>query len=135
MMDCYRKLLGGKIHRATVTHADVDYEGSITIPPDLMAAAGIVAYESVHVWNVTNGKRFGTYAMTGDPETRDISVNGAAAHLTTPGDLIIIAYYKNIHEREISDHQPRLVFVDAQNRIRALRDELAGPQRVSLVDQ
>lgn len=133
-MNCFRKLLGGKIHRATVTHADVDYEGSITIPPPLMDAAGILAYESVHVWDVTNGNRFETYAITGKAGCGDISVNGAAAHLASPGDIIIIAYFMDVHASELSAHHPKLVFVDSRNQIKNLRDEIAGPQLASLVD-
>ena len=127
-MNAYRRILGGKIHRATVTHADVAYEGSITIPKDLMAASGLVEHEEVHVWDVTNGNRFMTYAIIGQPDTRDISVNGAAAHLVTPGDLIIIAYYKHIHEDELEGYEPKLVFVDENNMQKELRKEVPGPQ-------
>ncbi|MGR9091719.1 MAG: aspartate 1-decarboxylase [Gammaproteobacteria bacterium] len=130
-MDCYRKLLGGKIHRATVTHADVDYEGSITIPPELMSAAGLVIHESVHVWDVTNGNRFETYTIEGGEGSGDISVNGAAAHLVSLGDIIIIAYFKSVHESELQGYEPTVVFVDERNRMKTLRHEIAGPQRRS----
>ncbi len=133
-MDCYRKLLGGKIHRATVTHADVDYEGSITIPPELMSAAGLVAHESVHVWDITNGNRFETYTIEGREGTGDISVNGAATHLVSLGDIIIIAYFKSVHESEIRGYEPTVVFVDERNRMKTRRHEIAGPQRLQAVD-
>ena len=89
----FRKMLAAKIHRATVTAADVDYEGSITIPPELLQAAGIHPYESVHVWNLTRGTRLETYAINGLPGSSDICANGAAAHLIFPGDRVILACY------------------------------------------
>ncbi|HBE70907.1 MAG TPA: aspartate 1-decarboxylase, partial [Planctomycetaceae bacterium] len=89
----YRKLLRSKIHRATVTQADLDYEGSLTLPPKLMRAADVLAHESVHVWNVTRGTRLETYAIEGEEGSQDICANGAAAHLIRPGDIVIIATY------------------------------------------
>ena len=86
-----RKLLKSKIHGATVTHADLKYEGSITIAPELLKASDIAPYEAVQIWNVTNGNRFETYAIIGDSGSKDISVNGAAARLVQPGDKVIIA--------------------------------------------
>ncbi len=117
-----RRLLHAKIHRATITHADVNYEGSITIPPFLLAASGIAEFEAVSVWNVTNGNRFETYTIQGfDPnsaeEAASICVNGAAARLVTPGDLIIIACFTYLQEAQMSAHKPSVVFVDAKNRI------------------
>ena len=88
-----RKVLRSKIHRATVTHADLDYEGSVTIPPELLTASNIAEYEAVSVWNVTRGTRFETYAITGLPNSTDVCVNGAAAHLVEPGDTVIIACF------------------------------------------
>lgn len=126
-MDTYRKVLRSKIHRATVTHADVHYEGSITVPPDLMAAAGIAEYEAVNVWNVTSGTRFETYAILGEIDSRDICVNGAAAHLVTPGDLVIIACFQQLSEEALADYKPKLIFVDDGNRIISERSEVAGP--------
>lgn len=126
-----RKVLRSKIHRATVTHADLDYEGSVTIPPELLAASDIAEYEAVSVWNVTRGTRFETYAITGLPNSTDICVNGAAAHLVTPGDVVIIACFGWIPEHEINDHKPKLVFVDRNNRMQATRAEVAGPLRAS----
>lgn len=124
----YRKVLKSKIHRATVTHADLDYEGSITLPPHLMQLADIAEYESVCVWNVTNGSRLETYAIAGIEGADDICMNGAAAHLTHPGDLVIIACYQYLESDAVSDHRPNLVFVDEHNKVKELRDEVAGPQ-------
>jgi aspartate 1-decarboxylase len=122
-----RKMLLSKIHRATVTHADVDYEGSITLPPHLFEAAGIVSYQAVSVWNVTNGQRFETYAIRGLPGGA-IAINGAAAHLAGPGDIIIIAAFTYLPDEALPKHQPRLVFVDANNQIVDTRPEVPGPQ-------
>jgi len=126
-MKCYRKVLGAKIHRATVTKADLHYEGSITLPPELLKAANIHNYEHVHIWNITSGTRFETYAIAGLPSSTDVCVNGAAAHLANPGDLVIIANFIDIKEKNISEHKPRLIFVDEQNKITEQRDELPGP--------
>ena len=128
MIDSYRKVLRSKIHRATVTHADLHYEGSVTIPPELLEASGIMEYEAVSIWNVTNGSRFETYAITGLPGSRDICINGAAAHLTKPGDIVIIACFFDLHEKYVRDYKPKLVFVDSANRISQLRKEIPGPQ-------
>ncbi|MEL6894695.1 MAG: aspartate 1-decarboxylase [Planctomycetota bacterium] len=123
-----RKILGGKIHRATVTQANVDYEGSLTIPPDLLSAAGMVPYELVHVWNVTRGTRLQTYTILGQPDSRDICANGAAAHLVHPGDRVILATFLYLTEEERARHTPKLVFVDHENEIAHLGPEVAGPQ-------
>ncbi|MEO1618067.1 MAG: aspartate 1-decarboxylase [Planctomycetota bacterium] len=123
----FRKLLSAKIHRATVTQANVHYEGSITIPPELLAAAGIHTYESVWVWNVTRGTRLETYAITGQPNSSDICANGAAAHLIRPGDKVIIASFAFVPETELDSHRPRLVFVDDANAISHLGPEVPGP--------
>ncbi|MFN8390565.1 MAG: aspartate 1-decarboxylase [Bdellovibrionota bacterium] len=125
----FRKLLKSKIHRATVTQADVDYEGSITLPPPLMELADIIEYESVHVWNVSAGTRFETYAIAGEPEGNGICVNGAAARLVTPGDLIIVASFTFLKEDERGGFAPKLVFVDSHNRFVELRREVPGPLR------
>jgi aspartate 1-decarboxylase len=113
--------LSGKIHRATVTEACVDYEGSISIDASLLHGAGIRPYERVEVYNVTTGARFATYAIVGPAGSGMIGVNGAAAHLATRGDLVIIAAYAQLTPEEADRHQPRLVFVDAANRIREQR--------------
>ena len=127
----FKKVLSSKIHRATVTQADLDYEGSITIPPDLLEATGIMEFEAVCVWNVTRGTRFETYAITGLPNSRDVCVNGAAAHLVKPGDLIIIANFAFVDGASTEKITPKVVFVDEQNHIRQMRAEVAGPQLVA----
>ena len=132
-MSRYRKLLRAKIHRATVTHADVDYEGSVSIPPDLMEAGEFVEYEAVAVWNVTRGTRFETYAIKGAEDSRDIAINGAAAHLAGPGDIIIIAAFTELEESQVADHKPLLIFVDETNRKLPDRTEIPGPARPRLV--
>ena len=126
-----RKMLRAKIHRATVTQADVDYEGSITIDRRLLDATDLLPNEAVCVWNVTNGNRFETYAVEGPPDSGIICVNGAAAHLVDPGDLVIIAAYAWMDEDAARKHEPRVVFVDDDNRIRDKRAEVPGPRRVS----
>lgn len=111
-----RTLLKSKIHRATVTEADLDYEGSLTIDRELMDAADLVDFERIEIYNVTNGNRLATYAIPGEPGRGTICANGAAAHLVRPGDVIIIASYAEFDEREVPAHQPRVVVVDARNR-------------------
>ena len=121
----YRRMLKSKIHRACVTHADLDYEGSITIDADILKAVGIIlAYEAVNIWNVTAGTRFETYAIEGGSNSTEICVNGAAAHLVTPGDIIIIASFIQLAEEHCRSYIPKVVFVDEFNRIKALRPEV-----------
>jgi aspartate 1-decarboxylase len=110
-------MLKGKIHRATVTDADLHYEGSITIDLDLMEAADILPYEEVRIYNVTNGERFETYAIPGARGGGDICINGAAAHKATTGDVVIIACYGLADAQEARNWKPSLVYVDAANRI------------------
>ena len=121
-----RKMLKSKIHRATLTGADLQYEGSITIDKDLMEAADIIAYEAVCVWDVNNGARFETYAIEGERGSGVVCVNGAAARLVAPKDLVIIASFVSMDNAEALAHEPSLVFVDEQNRILPTRDEKAG---------
>ena len=109
-------MLRGKVHRATVTDANLDYEGSLTLDPDLMEAAGMLPYEQVHVLDVNNGARLITYLITGERGSGQVIVNGAAAHLVSPGDLVIVVSYAEMEEAEARSHQPRVVLVDAQNR-------------------
>ena len=125
-----RTLFKSKIHRATVTHADLDYEGSITLDAELMRAADILPYEKVAVWNVTRGSRLETYALEGAPGSGVVCVNGAAAHHNRPGDLVIVATFAEMEEAEARAHEPRVVLVDASNHVRqaGLR-EVAGPDR------
>lgn len=110
-----RILLKSKIHRATVTDANLGYEGSVSISPDLLKAAGLVEFEQVQIYNVTTGARFTTYAIRAD-EPGDIRINGAAAHLARAGHIVIIASYASYTADEVARHKPLLVYVDAQNR-------------------
>lgn len=110
-----------KIHRATVTEADLDYEGSITIDPDLLEAAGIRVYERVDVLDITNGNRLTTYTLPGERGSGEIKMNGAAAHLVHPGDLIIVIAYGEFEELELAEFRPTVVLVDEKNRIREVR--------------
>ena len=126
-----RKMMRAKIHRATVTEANVDYEGSITIDRRLMEAIDLLPNEAVWVWNVTNANRFETYAVEGPPDSGVICVNGAAAHLVNKGDLVIIAAFTWLDEAEARKHEPKVVFVDEQNRIREKRAEVPGPLRAA----
>jgi aspartate 1-decarboxylase len=124
-----RFMLKSKIHRATVTHADLEYEGSLTLDRDLLEAADIVPFEQVHVWNVTQGTRLWTYAMAGARGSGVVCVNGAAAHLADPGDLVIVATFTELQDEEARRHVPKVVLVDEKNRIRDLAMvEVAGPQ-------
>ena len=122
-----RTLLGGKIHRATVTQADLHYVGSITIDAELMSAAGIVDGEQVHVVDITTGARLVTYAITGAPNTGVIGINGAAAHLISPGNLVIIMSFLHVDERERTSHLTKVVHVDSANRIVALGSDPSQP--------
>ncbi|MDX1626410.1 MAG: aspartate 1-decarboxylase [Wenzhouxiangellaceae bacterium] len=116
-------LLKGKIHRATVTHAELDYEGSCAIDDDLLAASGIREYEQIHLYNITNGERFVTYAIRAEAGSGIISVNGAAAHKASPGDLLIIAAYAEFEEAEARRFAPKLVYPDADNRVTRIAGE------------
>ena len=112
-----RTMMGGKIHRATVTEANVDYEGSITIDKDLMEAADMLPYEQVHVLDVDNGARLETYIIEGERGSGVICINGAAARLIHEGDKVIIIAYQTVSEADAPHVQPRAVFVDEKNRI------------------
>lgn len=111
-----RTLLKSKIHRATVTDAQLHYEGSVTIDINLMQAADIIDHEQVHIFDVNNGSRLITYAIPGPAGSGTICINGAAAHLVDPGDLIIICCFAQYEERELTEHHPKVVHVDAKNR-------------------
>ncbi len=122
-----------KIHRATVTHADLQYEGSVTIDSDLLDAAQILPYEAVHIWNVTRGSRLMTYALAGPRGSGAVCVNGAAAHLNQPGDLVILATFAEMTGEEARAHRPLVVRVDAENRLTdAVSEERPGPVLNSL---
>src|SRR5277367_256802 len=125
-----RSLFKSKIHRARVTEADVDYEGSVTIDSNLLEAADILPNEHVHIWNVTRGTRLETYALRGEADSGVICINGAAAHLMQPGDLVIIATFAELEAHEIKGWTPKVVLVDENNRVRAAGvQEIPGPQR------
>ena len=121
-------LFKSKIHRATVTHADLSYEGSVTVDANLLDAAEILPYEAVHIWNVTRGTRLVTYALPGPRGSGAVCVNGAAAHLNGPGDLVILATFAEMTPDEAREHVPTVVRVDSHNRILAeAGPELPGP--------
>lgn len=122
-----RTLLKSKIHRVTVTEADVEYEGSITVDRNLMDAADLHHYEQVHIFNVTNGNRFVTYVIEGERGSGEICVNGAAAHLARKGDCLIVASFASYSESECKTHVPKLVYVDGSNRITRI-----GPEQNTL---
>ncbi|BDG03962.1 aspartate 1-decarboxylase [Anaeromyxobacter oryzae] len=125
-----RTLFKSKIHRATVTHADLEYEGSVSIDEDLMEAAEILEYEAIHIWNITRGTRLQTYAIKGQRGSGIICINGAAAHLNKPGDMVILATFAEFEESEARSYKPTVVLVDKANKIVA-KDavEVAGPAR------
>jgi len=112
-----RTMCKSKIHRATVTQAELHYVGSITIDKTLMEASNIIPYEQVQIANVTNGKRFFTYAIEGERDSGIICINGAAARLVQPGDLVIIISYAQYNEAELSNFKPKVLFVDSENQI------------------
>ncbi len=112
-----RHLMKSKIHRATITSADLHYEGSLTLDTELMAAADLVEFEEIQVVNVNNGARFSTYVIPGPAHSGVIQLNGAAARLGMPGDTVILIAYGEYDEDEVKAHRPAVVFVDGQNRI------------------
>jgi aspartate 1-decarboxylase len=113
-----RSMFKSKIHRATVTEANLNYEGSLTVDADLLTAADILPFEEVHVWNVTRGTRLTTYAIAGPPGSGTVCVNGAGAHLAQPGDLVIVATFTEMDEAAARAHEPLVVLVDEHNRVR-----------------
>jgi aspartate 1-decarboxylase len=122
-----RHFLLGKIHRATVTRADIDYVGSVTIDSTLMEAAGFLENERVDIYDVTNGARLSTYVIPGRPGSGEVGINGAAAHLVHAGDLVILASYGWMSAAEAESHRPRVVHVDGRNRIIELSREERTP--------
>lgn len=120
----FRTLLKSKIHRVAVTDCELHYEGSCAIDEDLLDAANLSENEQIHIWNVNNGERFVTYAIRGQRGSGIISVNGSAARRAAPGDLIIIAAFAQVHEDQVIGFQPKLVFVDADNRIKHERSHI-----------
>jgi len=121
-----RLMLKGKIHRATVTESNPDYEGSVAIDAALLEASGIYPFEQVHIYNISNGKRLVTYAIEAPRGSGAISVNGAAAHLAARGDMVIIARYASLDESEALGHEPALVYVDEINGIKSIGNGLAN---------
>lgn len=113
----YITLLKAKLHRARVTHSELDYEGSCAIDARLLDATGIREYEQIHIYNIANGERFTTYAIRAEPGSRVISINGAAAHRASPGDRVIICAYAGLQREEVAAHQPTLVYLDDRNEI------------------
>lgn len=126
-METYRRMLRAKIHRVVVTDADLHYEGSLTIPPELLELADIKEYEAVSVWNVTRGTRFETYAIAGIEGTGSICVNGAAAHLASPGEILIVAAFADVPESMTDSFRPTVVFTDGENRPVRKGIETPGP--------
>jgi len=111
-----RMMLMGKVHRATVTDANLNYEGSLTLDPDLMEAAGMLPYEQVQVLDIDNGARLTTYLIEGERSTGQVCINGAAARLVSPGDKVIVVAYAEMEDEEARSHTPRVVLVDGANR-------------------
>ncbi|MDH5300974.1 MAG: aspartate 1-decarboxylase [Gammaproteobacteria bacterium] len=118
----YLTLLKAKLHRACVTHSELEYEGSCAIDADLLDAAGIREYEQIHIYNVANGHRFVTYAIRAEAGSKIISVNGAAAHLANPGDRIIICAYAGMDKAEADRFEPSMVYLNERNEITGQRN-------------
>ena len=119
----FRTMMKSKIHRATVTQADLHYVGSVTVDLDLMEAADLLEGEQVAIVDITNGARLETYVIPGERGSGVIGINGAAAHLVHPGDLVILIAYGQLDEAEVAAYDPRVVFVDAQNRVMEIGDD------------
>ena len=117
-------MLKAKLHRAHVTHSELEYEGSCAIDGHLLETAGIREYEQIEIYNVTNGERFTTYAIRAEDHSGLISVNGAAAHKADPGDIIIICAYVSLNQQELASYKPTLVYLDAENQISHTRNTI-----------
>ena len=131
----FRTMMKSKIHRATVTQADLHYVGSVTIDADLLDAADLMEGEQVCIVDINNGNRLETYVIAGERGTGVIGINGAAAHLVHPGDLVIIIAYGIMNEAELAEYSPSVVFVDADNRALTLGDDPANvPEGSGLKD-
>jgi len=117
-------LLKSKLHHASVTHAELEYEGSCAIDGRLLEAANIREYEQIHIYNLGNGERFTTYAIRAEDNTGIISVNGAAAHKASPGDRVIICSYAVLSQQEAAAFKPTLIYLDADNRIKDTRHHI-----------
>ncbi len=120
----FRTMLKAKLHQARVTHSELEYEGSCAIDASLLEAAGILEYEQIQIYNIANGERFTTYAIKAEAGSGVISVNGAAAHKAAPGDRVIICTYASLSEMELAAFKPTLVYLDADNAIKAKRNSI-----------
>ena len=120
-----RVMLKSKLHRVSVTHSELEYEGSCAIDVSLLEAANIKEYEQISIYNITNGQRFTTYAIQAEKNSGIISINGAAAHKADPGDKLIIATFANYNEIELEKYQPLLIYVDHQNKITITKNSIA----------
>ena len=120
-----RIMLKSKLHRVSVTHSELEYEGSCAIDVSLLEASNIKEYEQISIYNITNGQRFTTYAIQAEKNSGIISINGAAAHKADPGDRLIIATFSNYKEIELENYQPLLVYVDDQNKITVTKNSIA----------
>ena len=120
-----RIMLKSKLHRVSVTHSELEYEGSCAIDVSLLEASNIKEYEQISIYNITNGQRFTTYAIQAEKNSGIISINGAAAHKAAPGDKLIIATYANYNELELEKYQPLLVYVDLQNKVTITKNSIA----------
>ena len=118
-------MLKSKLHRVTVTHSELEYEGSCAIDIMLLESANIKEYEQISIYNITNGERFNTYAIQAEKNSGIISINGAAAHKANPGDKLIIATFSNYNEIELEKYQPLLVYVDDKNKITITKNSIA----------
>jgi len=119
-----RKMLKSKLHRVTVTHSELEYEGSCAIDINLLKEANINEYEQIAIYNITNGERFTTYAISAEQGSGIISINGAAAHKANPGDMLIIATYADYNEIELEKYSPSLVYVDSENNITITKNSI-----------
>ena len=120
-----RKMLKSKLHRVTVTHSELEYEGSCAIDITLLKASDIQEYEQIAIYNITNGERFTTYAISAEENSGIISINGAAAHKANPGDKLIIATYSDYSELELNSYKPLLVYVDDKNKITISKNSIS----------
>jgi aspartate 1-decarboxylase len=119
-----RRMLKSKLHRVTVTHSELEYEGSCAIDINLLKEANINEYEQIAIYNITNGERFTTYAISAEQGSGIISINGAAAHKANPGDMLIIATYADYNEIELEKYSPSLVYVDSENKITITKNSI-----------
>jgi len=120
----FRRMLKSKLHRVTVTHSELEYEGSCAIDIALLKEANINEYEQIAIYNITNGERFTTYAISAEKNSGIISINGAAAHKANPGDMLIIATYSDYNALELEKYAPSLVYVDSNNKITITKNSI-----------